>query len=98
MSKPNRAERVTAFLEQSYPAWIEATRFEPIAGRCGWRTAISEARRQLRCRGSDIENRTQRKTDASGQPWILSEYRLVKPTERTKAVLPPAENVWSLQG
>jgi hypothetical protein len=77
---PNRAERVIAFLEQHYPAWIEATRFETVAGRCAWRTAISEARVLLKKRGEDIENR-QHNTHASGRVWILSEYRLKRKIE-----------------
>lgn len=60
--KPNRAERVIAFLEARYPGWVPAIELEPAGGRQGWRTAVSEARAIVKERGDDIENRLQHKT------------------------------------
>lgn len=90
----NRAERVIQFLEQHYPGWVEATRLEPIGGRCAWRTAVSEARAIVKAQGDDIENRTRHMSrPVEGQSWVqtwtLSEYRLKKGSESQPVTVQP---------
>jgi hypothetical protein len=107
--KPNRAERIIAFLEARYPGWVPAIELEPVGGRQAWRTAVSEARDLLRCReerfdpaDDPLPNRT-RTMRVGGEPWTLSEYRICKRHELTPAA-PVAietqghdENAWSLR-
>jgi hypothetical protein len=74
--KPNRAERVIAFLESRYPGWVPAIELEPVGGRQAWRTAVSEARAIVKGNGDDIENRLQQKmahapSCASWQAWDI---------------------------
>ncbi len=103
--KPNRAERIIAFLESRYPGWVPAIELEPIGGRCAWRTAVSEARAIVKERGDDIENRVRRSPrlqDARINRWLLSEYRLKKRSEEGPKVEQASEtqghntNAWSL--
>lgn len=97
--KPNRAERIIAFLESRYPGWVPAIELEPVGGRQAWRTAVSEARAIVKLDGDDIENRQQsmkshmpmhHATDECAT-WILSEYRLKKRDENDPAPAVPAE-------
>jgi hypothetical protein len=74
--KPNRAERIIAFLESRYPGWVPAIELEPVGGRQAWRTAVSEARAIVEKQGDDIVNRLQQKTAhapscASWQAWDI---------------------------
>lgn len=71
----NRSERVLLFLDAHPGRWIASTEFEKLGGRCGWRTALSEARVALRPRGGDIENRIRKMQGG----WLLSEYRYLPP-------------------
>lgn len=80
--KPNRAERIIAFLESRYPGWVPAIELEPVGGRQAWRTAVSEARAIVKGNGDDIENRTRR---SSSRGWLLSEYRLKKHQESERS-------------
>lgn len=77
MQRPNRARRVLDFLLDREGIWIEATRFEKIAGRQAWRTGVSEARQLARNLRRDIVNRQRRKR-VGKHTWTLSEYALVK--------------------
>jgi hypothetical protein len=80
--KPNRAERIIAFLESRYPGWVPAIELEPVGGRQAWRTAVSEARAIVKAHGDDIENRTRmQEIPGRGARWVLSEYRLKKRSE-----------------
>jgi hypothetical protein len=82
MSKPNRAERVIAFLESRYPGWVPAIELEPVGGRQAWRTAVSEARAIVKGNGDDIENRVRTMGGrVRDDVYILSEYRLKKRSE-----------------
>lgn len=81
---PNRARRVLDFLLDREGVWIEATRFEKLAGRQAWRTGVSEARQLARYLRRDIENRVRYQRIGSRR-WCLSEYRLVKVSRRKAA-------------
>lgn len=63
----SKVDQVEAFFMARPNAWVDSTELE-FAGRCAWRTRVSDARR----RGMNIVNRM-RKVDG----FILSEYRYV---------------------
>ena len=65
-------DRVEAWFLAHPREWIRAIDLEPIGGRQGWRTRVSESRRRLKARGYTIENRIRKDSDG----LICSEYRL----------------------
>ncbi len=98
-TKPtNRAERALALLEARYPGWVPAVEFEKPCGRQAWRTAISEARALAEANGGDIENRQRRQlANQDGGYWTLSEYRLVRASEKPSTAAPHDLNGFELR-
>lgn len=82
--RPNRARRVLDFLLDREGCWIEASRFERLAGRQAWRTGLSEARALARHIRRDIVNR-QRRRRIGKRIWTTSEYSLVKLSRKKAA-------------
>ena len=64
-------DRVAALLKAQPGAWIDGQRIAQVGGVYGWRTRVSECRRQL---GMTIENRIRH----VGRRKV-SEYRYVPP-------------------
>jgi len=73
-TKRSLCDQLEAYLRQHPNQWIDArTVLMPIGGFGGWRTRLSDLRRQ---RNMNIENRNRRVTDGL-QTWTVSEYRFV---------------------
>lgn len=69
-------DRLERYFKEREGVWIDGRELGTVAGAYGWRTRASD----LRKRGMVIENRQRRMQDAiTGQRWVISEYRFVKP-------------------
>ncbi len=73
--RANRIQRVISFVQARPYQDIPAVEFEPIGGRQGWRTAISEARRQVQQQGGDIKWVPRYVKGRDGHVITLSYYR-----------------------
>jgi len=67
-------DRVEDLLTTNAGQWVNARDIASVGGFAGWRTRVSDLRRQ---RGWTIENRWRTFTD-HGRRYRVSEYRLVK--------------------
>jgi hypothetical protein len=66
-------DKLEAYLKARPLTWIDGKRFESVAGGYGWRTRLSECRRE---RGMRIENRV-RTIKREGFSYRISEYMFV---------------------
>ncbi len=69
---PSYRLKVARYFRQHRGRWIDGREIARVGGIYGWRTRISEARREL---GMDIQNAQRRHRTASGQSITISEYR-----------------------
>lgn len=70
----NKTEAVINLFQSRPNEWISAIALEPVGGRLGWRTRVSEARKA----GLNIENKVTRWKDGAGNKFVFSAYRLVR--------------------
>lgn len=77
-------DKLEAYLKARPNRWIPATAFERVAGRQGWRTRLSNCRRQ---RSMTIENRLATRTTVNGDRFTLSWYRYVPSLPAGQATL-----------
>jgi hypothetical protein len=69
------AEHLAAYFQARPNLWIDGMELATVAGRYAWRARISDVRRPPF--SLHIENRQRRVQNASGEPFIVSEYRYV---------------------
>jgi hypothetical protein len=78
--------RLATLFSQRKGQWVKSTEIDKVAGRCGWRTRISELRTGRRSRRNNgakatglvpmkIANRVRREPAADGGHYLVSEYR-----------------------
>lgn len=83
------AAAVAAFFKARPNAWIDGRDVMQIAGAYGWRTRISDCRRQF---GMQISNRQRRVRAGGGQSFTVSEYRYTPPAPTGQLELLPRES------
>jgi hypothetical protein len=66
------AAKVAALFHAEPNVWIDGRTLSTIAGCYGWRTRVSDCRRQF---GMRIVNRQRRVKKADGSSYVVSEYR-----------------------
>lgn len=67
-----RLRELAEFFRAHTAEWIDARTLEGVAGRCAWRSRVSELRTKL---GMTVENKQERLTVADGTFAVLSSYR-----------------------
>jgi hypothetical protein len=71
--------RVAALFRAQPNNWIDGTHLARVGGRYAWRSRVSDCRKSPF--SMTIENRQRRVRTSDGQPYTVSEYRFVPPTE-----------------
>lgn len=78
----NFTQRVADHFVAHPGQWIDGEALRLVGGRAGYRTRISDARRQF---GMDIRNRLKRQRLHDGSQFVVSEYQYRPPTESPRA-------------